>query len=110
INVVISKSADGMPASPLDLMEGLKLRPMLERSKKLSKSKDKELREAKDEFEQLLSSCIKIADSAADFVSGGGQALLGGPDFKRIVNGIETANGLMEKLSQKLATFSRPQE
>ncbi len=110
INVVISKGADNMPASPLDLMEGLKLRPMLERAKKLAKPKDKELRGARSEFEQVLSSCIKIADSAANFVSGGGQALLGGPDFKRIVSGIETANELMEKLSQKVATFSRPQE
>ena len=110
INVVTSKSADGMPASPLDLMEGLKLRPMLERAKKLSKPKDKELREAKNEFEQVLSSCIKIADAAADFVSGGGQALLGGPDFARIVDGIETANGLMEKAFQRLASFPHPQE
>jgi hypothetical protein len=110
IHVVVSKSADGMPASPLDLMEGLKLRPMLERVKKLSKPKDKELREAKSQLEHLLSSCIKIADAAANFISGGGQALLGGPDFKRIVEGIETANGLMEKLSQNMATFSLPQE
>jgi hypothetical protein len=110
INVVTRKSADGMPASPLDLMEGLKLRPMLERSKKLSKPKDKELREAKSEFEQVLSSCIKIADAAADFVSGGGQALLGGPDFARIVQGIETASELMQKLSSRLASFSNPQE
>lgn len=109
INVVIRRGADGMPASPLDLMEGLKLRPMLERTKKLSKPKDKELREAKSEFEQVMSSCIKIADAAADFISSGGQALLGGPDFKRIVDGIETANGLMEKLSQRLASFSHPQ-
>jgi hypothetical protein len=110
INVVTSKSADAMPASPLDLMEGLKLRPMLDRAKKLSKPKDKELREAKNEFEKVLSSCIKIADSAADFVSGGGQALLGGPDFARIVAGIETANGLMGKLSQTMASFPHVQE
>ena len=109
INVVTRKSADGMPASPLDLMEGLKLRPMLELAKKLSKPKEKELREAKNEFEQVLSSCIKIADAAADFVSGGGQALLGGPDFARIVDGIETANGLMGKLSQRLTAFSQSQ-
>jgi len=99
-----------MPASPLDLMEGLKLRPMLERVKKLSKPKDKELREAKSHLEQLLSSCIKIADAAANFISSGGQALLGGPDFKRIVEGIETANGLMEKLSQNMAAFPPLQE
>ena len=110
INVIVRKSADGMPASPLDLMEGLKLRPMLERAKKLSKPKEKELREAKNEFEQVLSSCIKIADAAADFVSGGGQALLGGPDFTRIVHGIETANGLIEKLSRRLASFPHLQE
>jgi hypothetical protein len=110
INVVTSKSADGMPASPLDLMEGLKLRPMLELAKKLSKPKEKELREAKNEFEQVLSSCIKIADAAADFVSGGGQALLGGPDFARIVDGIETANVLMGKLSQRLTAFSQSQD
>jgi len=110
INVVTRKSADGMPASPLDLMEGLKLRPMLELAKKLSKPKEKELREAKNEFEQVLSSCIKIADAAADFVSGGGQALLGGPDFARIVDGIETANGLMGKLSQRLSSFSQSQD
>lgn len=110
INIVTRKSADGMPASPLDLMEGLKLRPMLERAKKLSKPKDKELREAKNEFEKVLSSCIKIADSAADFVSGGGQALLGGPDFARIVDGIETANGLMEKLYRRVASFPHHQE
>jgi hypothetical protein len=110
INVVIRKSADGTPASPLDLMEGLKLRPMLERVKKLSKPKDKEFREAKNELEQVLTSCVKIADAAANFVSGGGQALLGGPDFARIVEGIGTANGLMEKLSQRLASFPHPQE
>jgi hypothetical protein len=79
---------------------------MLERSKKLSKPKDKELREAKNEFEQVMSICIKIADAAADFVSSGGQALLGGPDFKRIVDGIETANVLLEKLSRRLANLS----
>jgi len=110
INVVTRKSADSMPASPLDLMEGLKLRPMLELAKKLSKPKEKELREAKNEFEQVLSSCIKIADAAADFVSGGGQALLGGPDFARIVDGIETANGLMGNLSQRLTAFPHFQE
>ena len=110
INVVTRKSADGMPASPLDLMEGLKLRPMLELAKKLSKPKEKELREAKNEFEQVLSSCIKIAGAAADFVSGGGQALLGGPDFARIVDGIETANVLMGKLSQRLTAFSQSQD
>jgi hypothetical protein len=110
VNVIIAKGSDNMPASPLDLMEGLKLRPMLERTKKLSKPRDKELRGARSEFEQVLSSCIKIADAASNFVSGGGQALLGGPDFKRIVSGIETANELMEKLSQKVATFPRAQE
>ena len=110
INGIIRKSADSMPASPLDLMEGLKLRPILERVKKLSKPRDKELRETKNEFEQVLSSCIKIADAAADFVSGGGQALLGGPDFTRIVDGIETANGLMEKLSRRLASFTQSQD
>jgi hypothetical protein len=103
INVVTRKNADGMPASPLDLMEGLKLCPMLELAKKLSKPKEKELREAKNEFEQVLSSCIKIADAAADFVSGGG------PDFACIVDGIETANGLMGKLSQRLTAFSQSQ-
>ena len=106
ITVVTSRSADGMPASPLDLMEGLKLRPMLERAKKISKPKDKELRQVKSEFEQVLSSCIKIADAAANFVSSGGQALLGGPDFARIVKGIETADGLVEKLTSRLATLS----
>jgi hypothetical protein len=110
INVIIRKGDDGMPGSPLDLMEGLKLRPMLALVKKLSKPKDRELREAKSELEQVLSSCVKIADSAADFVGGGGHALLGGPDFKRIVEGIEKAGVLMEKLSQRLPAFSRPQE
>jgi len=110
INVIIKRDVEGMPASPLDLMEGLKLRPILDLVKKLSKPKDKDLREAKSELEHLMSSCIKIADTAADFISGGGQALLGGPDFKRIVDGIETANGLMDKLSQKIPAFSRPQE
>jgi hypothetical protein len=90
-------------------MEGLKLRPMMALVKKLSKPKDKELREAKSELEQVLSSCIKIADAAADFVGGGGHALLGGPDFKRIVDGLEKASGLMGKLSRRLPAFSRPQ-
>jgi hypothetical protein len=110
INAVTSKSPDGMPASPLDLMEGLKLRPMLELVKKLSKPKDKELRDAKSDLEKLMSNCIKIADAAANFISSGGQALLGGPDFKRIVDGIEAANGLLEKLSRRLTAFSHPQE
>ncbi len=110
VNVIVKKSADGMPASPLDLMEGLKLRSMLERVKKLSKPRDKEMRQAKDELEKLLSSCIKIADAAANFVSSGGQALLGGPDFKKIVAGIETAEGLLEKLSGRIPGFARPVE
>jgi hypothetical protein len=109
INMVISKSPDGMPASPLDLMEGLKLRPMLERAKKLSKPKDKELREAKGDLEQVMSNCIKIADAAANFISSGGQALLGGPDFKRIIDGIEKADELKQKLTSKLADISQPQ-
>jgi hypothetical protein len=110
VNIIIRKGADGMPGSPLDLMEGLKLRPMLALVKKLSKPRDRELRDAKSELEQLLSICIKIADKAADFVGGGGHALLGGADFKRIVDGIEKAGGLMEKLSQRLPAFSRPPE
>jgi hypothetical protein len=110
INMIIRKDSGGMPASPLDLMEGLKLRPILELVKKLSKPKDKDLREAKSDLEHLLTSCIKIADAAADFIRGGGQALLGGPDFKRIVDGIETATALMDKFSQKLPAFSRPSE
>jgi len=110
VNVIVRRDAEGMPASPLDLMEGLKLRPMLERVKKLSKPKDKDMREAKSELENLLSSCIKIADAAANFISSGGQALLGGPDFKKIVSGIETASGLLEKLSGRIPQFARPQE
>jgi hypothetical protein len=110
ISVITRKGPDGTLASPLDLMEGLKLRPILERVKRLSKPKDKELREAKSDFEQVLSGCIKIADAAADFVSSGGQALLGGKDFARIAGGIETASGLMDKLSQRLASFSPPQQ
>jgi hypothetical protein len=110
INIIIRKGADGMPGSPLDLMEGLKLRPMLALAKKLSKPKDKEQRQAKSELEDLLSICIKIADGAADFVGGGGHAMLGGPGFKRIVDGIEKASALMEKLSPRLQNFYRPQE
>ena len=110
VNVIVKKSTDGMPASPLDLVEGLKLRSMLDRVKKLSKPRDKEMRQAKSELENLLSSCIKIADAAANFVSSGGQALLGGPDFKKIVAGIETAEGLLEKLSGRIPGFARPAE
>jgi hypothetical protein len=110
ISVVIRKGADGMPASPLDLMEGLKLQPMLERAKKLSKPKDKELQEAKKEFEQALSSCIKVANAAAQFISGGDQALPGAADVTHAAAGIETASELMGKLSQKLPSFSQPTE
>jgi len=109
INVIVKRDAEGMPASPLDLMEGLKLRPMLDRVRKLSKPKDKDMREAKSELEHLLSQCIKIADAAANFVSSGGQALLGGPDFKKIVSGIESADGLLDKLSERTPGFARPE-
>ncbi|MCJ7654214.1 MAG: hypothetical protein MUO97_02745, partial [Dehalococcoidia bacterium] len=64
ISAVIKKGADGLPASPSDLTEWLKLRPMLEHVKKLSKPKEKELHEAKKEFEQLLLACSKVAETA----------------------------------------------
>jgi len=110
INAVIKKGADGLPASPLDLMEGLKLRPMLEHAKKLPKPKMKELQEAKKDFEQVLAACIKVAESAADFVSSGGQAIPGEADYSRLASGIETASGLMEGLSMKLASLYQPPE
>ena len=110
ISTVIKKGADGLPASPFDLMEWLKLRPMLEHVKKLSKPKEKELHEAKKEFEQLLLACITIANTAAGFVNSGGQAVLSEADLARLDAGIATANGLMEGLSQRLASLSQSQK
>jgi hypothetical protein len=109
ISTVIQKSADGLPASPLDLMEGLKLRPMLQHAKKLPKPKEKELQEAKKEFEQVLVACIKVAEKAADFVSMGGQAIPAEADFARLANGIEKASVLMGELYQRMASLSQPQ-
>ena len=106
ISAVIKKGADGLPASPFDLMEWLKLRPMLEHVKKLSKPKEKELHEAKKEFEQLLLACIKVAE-AAELVTAGGQAIPSEADLARLDAGIATANGLMERLSQRLAALSQ---
>jgi len=109
ISAVVKKGADGLPASPLDLMEGLKLRPMLEHAKKLSKPRGKELQEAKKDFEQLLVACIKVAETAADFVSLGGQAIPAEADFARLADGIEKASVLMGELYQKMASLSQPQ-
>ena len=109
ISTVIKKGADGLPASPFDLMEWLKLRPMLEQAKKQSKPKEKELHEAKKEFEQLLLACIKVAE-AAEFISSGGQAIPSEADLARLDAGIATANGLMEGLSQRLASLSQSQK
>ena len=110
INTVITRGPDGLTASPLDLMEGLKLRPMLEYAKKLPKPKGKELQEAKKEFEQLLMACIKVAEAAADFVSSGGQAIPGEADFTRLADGIEKASVLMGGLYPKMASLSQSQE
>ncbi len=110
ISTVIKRGDDGSPSSPLELMEGLKLRPMLEHAKKLPKPKDKELQEARKEFEQLLLSCIKIAEAAAEFVSSGGQAMPGEADLARLSVDIATVNGLMQGLSQRLASLSQPQK
>jgi hypothetical protein len=109
ISAVVTKSADGLPASPLDLMEGLKLRPMLQHAKKLPKPKEKELQEAKKEFEQVLMACIKVAEKAADFVSSSGQAIPAEADFARLADGIEKASVLMSELYQRMASLSQPQ-
>ncbi len=109
ISAVVTKSADGLPASPLDLMEGLKLRPMLQHAKKLPKPKEKELQEAKKEFEQVLMACIKVAEKAADFVSSSGQAIPAEADFARLADGIEKASVLMGELYQRMASLSQPQ-
>jgi hypothetical protein len=110
ISTVIKKRAEGLLASPFDLMEGLKLRPMLKQAKKLSKPKEKSLHEAKKEFEQLLLACIKVAEAAERFVSLGGQAVPSEADLARLDAGIEKANGLMEGLSQRLASLSQSQK
>ena len=110
ISTVIKREADGSPSSPLELMEGLKLRPMLEHVKKLSKPKEKELHEAKKEFEQLLLACITIANTAAGFVNSGGQAVPSEADLARLSVDIATVNGLMQGLSQRLASLSQPQK
>jgi len=109
ISAVVKKGADGLPASPLDLMEGLKLRPMLEHAKKLPKPRSKELQEAKKDFEQLLVACIKVAETAADFVSLGGQAIPAEADFARLASGIEKASVLTGELYQRVASLSQPQ-
>ena len=109
ISAVVKKGADGLPASPLDLMEGLKLRPMLEHAKKLHKPRSKELQEAKKDFEQLLVACIKVAETAADFVSLGGQAIPAEADFARLASGIEKASVLTGELYQRMASLSQPQ-
>ncbi|MFC2050951.1 hypothetical protein ACFLTN_07250 [Chloroflexota bacterium] len=110
ISAVIKRGADGSISPPLDLMEGLKLRPMLEHAQKLPKPNGKELQEASKDFEQLLLSCIKIAEAAAEFVGSGEQAVLGEADLARLSAEIETANGFMEWLSQRVASLSQPQE
>ena len=110
INTVIKKGPDGLPASPLDLMEGLKLRPMLEYAKKLPKPQGKEWQEAKKEFEQLLVACIKVAETAADFVSSGGQAIPVEADYARLADGIEKASVLMGGLYQRMGSLPQPQE
>ena len=110
ISAVVTRSADGLPASPLDLMEGLKLRPMLEYAKKLPKPQGKELQEAKKTFEQLLMACIKVAETAADFVSAGGQAIPTEANFARLADGIEKASALMGMLYQRMSSLSQPPE
>jgi len=107
ISTVIKKGADGSPSPPLELMEGLKLRPMLEHAQKLPEPTGIELQEARKEFEQLLFSCVKVADIAAGFVSLEGQAVPSEADLARLATGIETANGLMVRLSQRLASLSQ---
>lgn len=110
INTVITRGPDGLTASPLDLMEGLKLRPILEYAKKLPKLEGKELQEAKKEFEQLCTDCIKIAEKAADFFSAGGQTIPTEADFASLVDSIEKASALMGELHPKMASLSQPQE
>jgi uncharacterized membrane protein YhaH (DUF805 family) len=107
ISNVIKREADGSPSPPLELMEGLKLRPILEQVQKLPKPDGKELQEAMKEFEQLLLSCIKVAEAAAGLVSAGEEAVPGEEDLTRLSMDIATANGLMQSLSQRLASLSQ---
>jgi len=107
IRNVIKKGADGSPSSPLELMDGLKLRPMLEHAQKLPKPENRELQEVRKEFEQLLLSCIKVAETAAEFVSLGEQAMPGEAYLARLTADIETANRLMSGLSQRVASLSQ---
>jgi hypothetical protein len=107
ISTVIKREADGSPSSPVELMEGLKLRPMLEHAQKLPKPDGKELQEARKELEQLLLGCIKIAEAAAELVSSGGEAMPSDADLSRLSVDIATVNGLMQGLSQRLASLSQ---
>jgi hypothetical protein len=107
VNAVIKRGADGSPSPPLELMEGLKLRPMLEQVQNLPKPDGKELQEAMKEFEQLLLSCIKVAEAAAALVSSGEEAVPGEADLTRLSMDIATANGLVQSLSQRLASLSQ---
>jgi hypothetical protein len=104
ISTVIKRDADGSPSPPLELVEGLKLRPMLEQVKKLSKPKEKGLQEARKEFEQLLLACIKVAETAEPFTLGE-QAVPSEADLASLSIDIATANGLMQGLSQRLASL-----
>jgi len=109
ISAVVTKSPDGLPASPLDLMEGLKLRPMLQHAKKLPKPREKELQEAKKTFEQLLAVCVKVGETAADFVTAGGQTIPTEANFARLADGVGKASGLMGQLYQRMSSFSQTQ-
>jgi hypothetical protein len=109
ISAVVTKSPEGLPASPLDLMEGLKLGPMLKHAKKMPKPTEKELQEAKKTFEQLLDACVKVGEKAADFVSSSGQVIPTEANFTRLADGVEKASILMGQLSRKLPPPSQPQ-
>jgi hypothetical protein len=107
ISIVIKRGPDGSPSPPLELREGLKLRPILENAQKLPEPTGIELLEARKEFEQLLLSCIRVAEEAAEFVSSGEQTLPDEADLTRLSVDIAATNGLMQGLSQRLASISQ---
>jgi len=82
---------------------------MLQHAKKLPKPREKELQEAKKTFEQLLAVCVKVGETAADFVTAGGQTIPTEANFARLADGVGKASGLMGQLYQRMSSFSQTQ-
>lgn len=103
VQKIVKVDANGSPADLQTLIKGYeKLPSILQAIKELPKPKEKELRKLKDNYRDVLVSCIKAGDWAIKLTQDPSRVR-----FANIVLFTTLASGIMEKVSKRLLSLSK---